>query len=157
MSDALDQLPDAIVSQIAAHDYGVTFSITRSYGEWDIPLEDQDDLRCDVVLGEQGTVESESHSSQVYLWPVTIGFRKKFGPSATDPTTGRISNAAIDQCKGILKETIDLLWGSRRPSDLDSAVLMRMENVMPFSRKHLANNRQYTGLFTAIYRLTVEN
>jgi hypothetical protein len=119
----------------------------RSYADWDLALEDADNLHVDVVAvtTEQKSELAVRGPSIQYIIPVDIAIRQRFGSDKQNPDTGRIEVASVDAlCQ--LTEEIHELFMPNRLTDFSDGVWQETKILACPVLKHLKELRQFTGI-----------
>lgn len=132
---------------------GVEFTAERSYADWDLMLEDADELRVDVVPVGHATSDLNSRGNSGYLVTLNIGIRKRFGQAESDQQTGRIDKAEVDRLV-LLVEQIHELLCSYQQRNLASNVAWRETKITDtYVAAHLRQDRQFTGLILCTFHV----
>ena len=149
----------AVVIRIRGTKFEQKFAVERSYADWDLKLENLDDLemkesyklRVDVV--SHSTAQAVEHSARgklKFTVPIDIAVRKKFGPEDQDSDTGRINVTAVDELME-LTQRIYVLFAHQQLNGFPEGTQEETSiEVAPF-REHLRVLRQ----FTSIVRVTL--
>lgn len=131
----LSQEATAILHDIQAED---------SFAEWDDMLEDLNVLHVDVVpVDDETTLAGRGNTA--HRCSVDVAIRKRFDAKDQDPQTGRIKRERIKELVGLLEEIAEIFAG-KRLEYYEPAAWAATRNTAMYSRKHLRENRQYTGI-----------
>jgi hypothetical protein len=152
---ALVYVADLVVAALNAHDFGeeVRFKAERSYADWDLKLEDAGELHVDVVPTGIPSAVLNSRGNAGYDVTINIGLRKRFGQEESEQHTGRIDLAELDRMVQLLEQIHELLCGQDKRV-LASDVAWQASTITDaYVAEHLRQNRQYTGLILATYRV----
>ena len=142
-------LADASLSQAG-------LNVERSYADWELELNDFDQLHVDVVsvMTEQA-VELASRGKHQYTVPVDIGIRRKFGHEKQSDATGRIEITEIDDLVLLVQE-IHELFAKGRLTEFQSAVHQETRILANPIKQMLHQNRQFTGIIRLTFRVDTE-
>lgn len=153
---ALVYVADLVTAALNAHDFGegVDFKADRNYADFDVPLEDLDELRLDVVPMNHVTSELIARGAVGYDVNVNIALRKRFTPSETEPGNGRVDVAEVDRLVLLLEQIHEHLCGYQE-RELDDDVSWTDTKITDsYVVEHLRVNRQYTGLILCTFHVT---
>lgn len=120
-----------------------------SFADWDIVLEDLDVLHIDVVPTADETALAGRGNTR-HRCSVDVGVRKKFDAKDQDPQTGRIKRERIKELISLYEEIVEIFTG-KRMEYYEPAHWVATLNRNPYSRQHLRENRQYTGIATLTF------
>ncbi len=99
MASILVSVADGVADELNAATFSKEFCAERSYADWDIALEENDETRgklhCDVVPVTYVSADREYRAGIAYQVPVDVVFRKLVPPTART-ASGRIDPAYID-------------------------------------------------------------
>lgn len=122
--------------------YGV--DAEDSFADWDDMLEDLGILHIDVVpVDDETTLAARGNTA--HQCSVDVAIRKRFDASDQDPDTGRIDRDKIKELVQLMEEIGELFVG-KRLSNYDNAAWQGLRNTAMYSRRHLRENRQYSGI-----------
>ncbi len=110
-------------------------------------------LHVDVVPVIHSTSELETRGSIYYEIEVDIGIRKRFDTADQDGTTGRILIAKIDELALLVEQVFEHLCELELPTFTADHAWIETKIRQTFVRKHLRENRQFTGLLRTKYRV----
>lgn len=143
------------------------FTISRSYGTWDIELksleglalQESEKLRIDVVthtLSQQ--IDHRARNSIKFVVPVDVAVRKKFGNDQIDQATGDIHTSAIDEMM-LLQQEIHLLFAGQLLADFPCGAWDQeaggTEVIFGPLKAHLREMNQFTGLLRIYFRVSL--
>lgn len=140
----------AVTSELAAATLSQTFTPERSYADWNIILEtDENELHVDVVLvtTEQSS-EQAARSAMKFLAPIDIAVRKKFSQADYHEENGRVAIAKVDDLLLLVQE-IHVLFTRIRLTSMAAASWVETKTQVAPIIEHLRD-----GQFTAIVRVT---
>lgn len=154
MSDAVAvAVAKAVTSQIDAATLSLAFTPERSYADWELALEDADELHVDVVVvTTELATELSSRGRMKYTVPIDIGVRKRFVTAQQDDDTGRVELAEVDALM-LLVEEIHELFASVSLTDYTEATWQETKTLVAPLNKHLRENRQFTGIVRVTFRV----
>jgi hypothetical protein len=149
------EVADGIVAALNSRNFGISFTIERSYADWDELLEDMATVHVDVVPAGYKRAELLDRGTTVFGCLTTIGVRKRFGVSdQTD--NGEIDQTKIDRLVTLCEDFHLWLAASRLPT-CDAAAWDDTEVRLEFDRKHLREDRQFTAILRVGHLVPVEN
>lgn len=164
MSAVLVTVPNAVAAVLNGVDFGAfvtdlgitdDWTAKRSYGQFKDVLEQAGPLLVDVVPVTHPATKMATRGSIVYLTTLDVGVRKKFGPSQTDQDNGGICKVAeVDRLVEFVQRVFSFFvkeanWNL--PDD-DGSSWVSGTIRMPYSRKHLEDYRQFTGIVRLQYQ-----
>lgn len=152
---ALVYVADLVAAALNAHNFGegVEFKAERSYADWDLPLEDAEQLHIDVVPMNHAASELNSRGNAGYNVTVNIGVRKRFDPAESEQLTGRVSLAEVDRMVQLLEQIHEHLCGYEKRVLASNVAWQKSEITDSYVAEHLRQHRQYTGLILCTYRV----
>lgn len=149
MSDALlISLAKAVTSELDGGSFSQEFTPERSYGDWEMTLEDNDTLHVDVVP-VKWTARKVTQASYEYECLVDVGIRIRF--LAQEAATGRVPVATVDPYVRLLEELAEFFaifipsQDGRQLTDLPEAIL-DADGGLEIRTSKLDLKRQYTGI-----------
>lgn len=149
----LHDTTEAVKTLLAAGSFSKSIDPQFVY-DTELPLEDLDTLRVDVVAASLVQVP-DSRVSVRYEVGVDVAVRYRFGVADQTASTGDVTLAAIEGYVDLLEELAEYLADpdNRVPSTKTAAVWVGNEMRVPWVPEHLRQNRQYTGIFRATYQV----
>lgn len=146
-------ITEAVKVAIEAATLSQTFTVERSYADWDLELATNNDLRVDVVAVSTKQVATIIARAPVIscIVPVDVAVRKRFGTEAQNED-GRIPNSLIDPLVYLVQELHELFALAKLAGDIGKWAEDPRILVNPNPRD-LRQNKQ----FTAILRLTFKS
>jgi hypothetical protein len=155
---ALVYVADLVAAALNAHDFGegVQFQAERSYADWDLKLEDANELHVDVVPVNLPSAVLNSRGNAGYDVTVDVGLRKRFTQQESEEHTGRIDLAEVDRLVYLLEQMHELLCGYDKRVLASNVAWQASTITDAFVPEHLRQNRQYTGLMRLTYRVKRE-
>lgn len=156
MSSTLIKVADAVAERINEADLSLPVTAVRSYADFDELLEDLGELHCDVIPAVNGSVPLVARGTTRYRCPVSVGLRKRFTQQETDGSTGRILLPEMDRLTNLLVEISELFHGQRLDWTNLKAAWQATDFTANFSRQHLRENRQFTGIVRLTFDAYVE-
>lgn len=163
MAEPLVDTAEAIVTDVNAATFAVSFAAELSYAEWDVKLTDLDTLHVDVVPA--GYISNTLDDRGGFLrWEVAvhIGVRKRL---RIDGTSKRYDPAEVKELIGLTRALSDYFAndGSGGPHELstysqatwiaDAEKNNRSEILETCDKKMLRVNAQYTGVVQVLYEI----
>ena len=147
---------EAVKTMLSAASLSQTFTLERSYADWDLELQPTDGLRVDVatVSTKQEANHDTREPSLHYIVQVDVAIRRKFGPEHYSGT-GRVPNAQIDPLILLVQE-IHALFVQHRFSGNDGAIAWEKSPqlmALPVI-KHLRELKQFTAIIRLTFRAT---
>jgi hypothetical protein len=129
------------------------FTPERSYADWDLKLEDADELHVDVAL-HSTEIETElaTNGRIKYTVPIEVGIRKRFEQAEQESSTGRIALGEIDNLVLLVTQIHEFLCKDRL-TDFDDAVWVETSIRAAYIPRHLKELRQFTGIVRLVYRI----
>lgn len=160
-SAVLVQVANAARQQLAAAPpltFSQAFTPERSYADWDLPLEQLDQLLCDVVPVNNPKSELEERGAIQYLAQVDVVLRRKFQAAHQDAGTGRVAIAQVDALVKVVEELHEFFCGERMDSfsveEANRTATWESTEILAAYRKdHLRQNRQFTGIVRLTFRV----
>jgi hypothetical protein len=146
MSNPLEQVADAVIAAINAADLPLPVHAVANNGQFDELLEDLGTLHCDVVPVSNADVPLAARGTKRYRCPIGIGLRKRFGQEDTDAETGLVIQSRVHELEDVLQAIEDLFTGKRLGDDELNAAWVQTDYAANYSRAHLRENRQFTGI-----------
>jgi hypothetical protein len=148
-------VPDAILVQVAgavldainAGSFSQQFVAERSYADWDLALEDDEEgnkLRVDVVPVGPLRTSLETRGSIGYQPSVDIVTRLKLGPERRE-ADGKFTLAEIDALMYFVEELSEFFTAVSLPT-FDDATWLSTEIVAAYKPSHLREFHQFTGI-----------
>jgi hypothetical protein len=151
MADAVAvDIAKQLTAFIAAQPYATAFTPVRSYADFDLRLEDDGVIHCDVVgVSTKQTIDLGSRGQLVSDVPCDIALRKKFTDGDADPATGKPSLAAIDAMM-LLAETIATSLVPQRLNGLGG--VWKETEILSFPvLKHIREQAQFTSIIRVTF------
>ena len=141
---------------VALDAFTVDFTAATAY-DTDLLLENADDALSVLVVPAGLACVADSRVSVRYDVGVDVALRYRFGTSDQN-ADGTIKIASIGTYVGVLEEVMQYLAkpANRALATKLTAGWMTNEIRYPWVPDHLRNNRQFTGIFRATYRVAVE-
>lgn len=131
--------------------FGLNFTAERSYADWDLPLEDLDELHVDVVPHPQSKTELSVSDTLSYEVRSTILVRKRFGTDFQD-NSGRTIVDEVDTLVGVVEAIAEYFVKLVMTNDTD-AIWQAVELPDHYVRDHLREHRQFTGTVRLTHRI----
>lgn len=150
MGAAVADIADAIVTELNADphtNFGVTFDASRSFAEWDESLEDLDTLHVDVVPSKWETLlldrgDGTGATTNIrHSVTMQIVVRKRFSRQSNE----RFRLGDIDAML-LLLQRINDFFVQNEPVGVSNANWSQSRIAAGYTRDHLRNNGQYTGV-----------
>ena len=135
---------DAVRSALADHRFGQEFEPVRSYADWELPLEDSDELHADVVPVGSPDMELESRGSIAYAPQVDIVIRKRMAKEQQE-TDGTLILPEIDDLVLLVQEIAEYFMADRL-TEFEDAAWAGTQMLAAFKPSHLRQYRQFTGI-----------
>lgn len=160
MTAVLVSIADAIKDEINSMT-GLIREVTaeRSYADWDLPLDDFDQLQVDVVPVNTAETELDARGQTRYLCRTYIGVRYRFRPEDRVAASGRIDLEQIDELIELLEQFHDEFikeGNGRRLTSYTTAVWQETSIRTWYIREHLREHGQFTGIIETSYEVTKE-
>jgi hypothetical protein len=141
---------DAVLNALADHRFSQEFEPVRSYADWELPLEDQDQLHADVVPVGSPDMELETRGSVGYVPQVDIVIRKRLA-SDQQEADGTLILPDIDDLVFLVQEIAEYFMADRL-SEFDEAAWERTQMLAAFKPSHLRQYRQFTGIVRLTFK-----
>lgn len=170
MPDAvLVAVAKAVAKELETASLGRTFTVERSYADWDEELPGLSELRLDVVPVPTVGHEQFTRGLWRYVVQVNLVLRKRLTIAEQDAPTGKLLAAEVDSLVELLQRIGEYFapiqpgQSGRRLADLPEAVWLPADGdargfEMPaaYVREHLREMRQYTGVVRLTYAVPRE-
>jgi len=135
------------------------FTPARSYADWSHILdEDMDTLQVDIVPWSE-TVTLDSVGSVQYICEIDVLVRQRMGANNQKDSSGRIKVAEVDKLVLLVEQIAEFFMpcqpnqDGRRLTDITEAAWQDAKIISPYVRRHLRENRQFTGWVRLVYSL----
>lgn len=155
MSAILLSVADGVAAEINAHSFGgsLTFEAKRNYADFDLKLEEMDELVVDVVPVGYPQVDLATRADGHFAVNVDVGLRYKFPQTDSEEPTGRIDPAAIDALVLLTEEFMAFLESPdhRRLAAYDEATFASLEVRTVAPRNFLRPDRQFLAILRVTY------
>jgi len=135
---------DAVLSVLSDNKFSQEFEPVRSYADWELPLEDSDDLHVDVVPVGSPDMELETRGSIGYTPQVDIVIRKRMAAGQQEPD-GTVILPDVDDLVFLVQEIAEYFVVDRF-GDLESIAWQRTQILAAYKPSHLRQHRQFTGI-----------
>lgn len=162
-------LPNDVAAAIAAelnaaNSFVLDFQAERSYADWQLVLQDANELRVDVVP-LSAKLRDETRGSWEYTVAVNVCIRFRFDPQFQDDETGRMRIEEIDRLADLTQQIGEFFMpcqtsqDGRALSDLEEAVLDTtapdggVEFPVIGSAEHLQQHRMFLSIVRLTYRV----
>lgn len=157
MTAALVEVAEAITREIGEiPDLVRDVEAERSYADWDLPLEEFDELRVDVVPVNVSEIELETRGAALHVVRSYIAVRYRFRPEErTD--IGRVDVAEVDELILLLQQINNYFINGgqgRRLLFMPEAVWTASDVRTWYMREHLREMAQFTGIIELKYEVT---
>jgi len=151
----LHDTADAVKELIDAGAYSKDFDIELAY-DTELLLEDAGTLQV-IVVAAGLEVSVDSRYSLAYECSIDIAVRYRFGTDETDDD-GKVNHNEVEAYLNLLEEIGEHLADpdNRVPSRKTLASWIGNDIRMPYVPDHIRNQRQYTGILRARYRVDKE-
>src|SRR5262245_24348316 len=100
----LTRIAEGVLAEVSKGQFSQDFEAERSYADWELPLEEADCLRVDVVPVSNMPVALQTRGDASYKPSVDIVVRRKFGVPDQEERRGRIAIEEIDALVGLVEE-----------------------------------------------------
>lgn len=150
------EVADNIRAQLNAEPgstWAMSFQAERSWADWELQLEELDELHVDVVPAGFELVEDSDRGDIVYTVMTDVGVRLRFDPRGVDGRTGRIKLERLDALS-LLSEQITEFLHQDRLASYQGAVWVSTDFRTPYLQKHLRELNQWTAVTRTIYEVT---
>jgi len=135
---------DAVLSVLSDNKFSQEFEPVRSYADWELPLEDPDELHVDVVPVGSPDMELETRGSISYTPQVDIVIRKRMAAGQQEPD-GTLILPDVDDLVFLVQEIAEYFVVDRF-GDLESIAWQRTQILAAYKPSHLRQHRQFTGI-----------
>ncbi len=136
--------------------FGIEFKAERSYADWDLKLDEADELRVDVVPVRHAKSELSDRGSVDYTCTMDIGIRQRFEAEYTRAVNGRIEIGEIDRLVKFQEHVLQFLCDEDNRTLADNVAWESAEIRATYIPKHLREFRQYTSLMRVAVNVHVE-
>ena len=143
---------DAVLNVLADNDFSQDFEPQRSYADWDLPLEDSDDLNVDVVPVNAPDFELETRESISYAPQVDIVIRKRLVQEEQE-ADGSLVLSVIDDLVYLVQQIAEF-FVTDRFSEVESIIWQRTQILAAYKASHLRQHRQFTGIIRLTFTAT---
>lgn len=143
---------DAVLAVLAEHRFSQEFEPQRSYANWELPLEDSDDLHVDVVPVNSPEFDLETRGSIGYVPQVDIVIRKRLAQDQQEPD-GSLILPEIDDLVYLVEEIAEHFVADRF-SEVESIAWQRTQILAAYKPSHLRQHRQFTGIVRLSFSAT---
>lgn len=145
MASRVVQIADAVKTAISDAAWASSFTVARSYADWDDVLEEMSSARIDVVPGYAPTIDLDTRGTVGGTAIVGVGVRVRFTDS--DYESGQLKNSSVDPYTEVVEKVSKLLIPTRL-SGLDAigAVWQSTEIAALYMRDQLRTHRQFCGI-----------
>ena len=150
MSAILVSTADAVLNALADHRFSQEFEPVRSYADWELPLEDQDELHVDVVPVGSPEMELETRGSIDYSPQVDIVIRKRLA-SDQQEADGTLILPEVDDLVLLVQELAEYFMADRL-AEFEGAAWERTQMLAAFKPSHLRQYRQFTGIIRLTFK-----
>lgn len=149
----------AVEVKIRGTKFEQEFVLQRSYADWDLKLEnldqlemkDSDKLHVDVVShSSEQAVEHAARGKLRFTVPIDIAVRRKLGPDDQDSDTGRLKLLAIDELMELTQRMYELFAHQELNGFPEGTQEETTIEVAPF-REHLRELRQFTSIVRVVF------
>lgn len=151
------EVAKAIALEVRNHTFTLNPEVHRRYmQEKDLILEDNDDLRIDVQVGDCITTVM-TRAETKYLCKTDIAVRKHFVEAEEVAATGDIDTDEIDRLVLLVQQIHDFFarntddGSGRRLTTYDDAAFYSAEFRPLYVPAHLRQYRQFTGIVSVEY------
>lgn len=141
---------DAVLNALADHRFSQEFEPVRSYADWELPLEDGNELHADVVPVGSPEMELETRGSIGYAPQVDIVIRKRLA-SDQQEVDGTLILPDIDDLVFLVQEIAEYFMADRLV-DFTDAAWERTQMLAAFKPSHLRQYRQFTGIVRLTFK-----
>ena len=144
---------EAVRLMLEKGSFSQEFSLARSYGEWDLSLEDTETLRVDVAnVSTKQEVELAARGGKLaYTIYVDVAVRKKLEAE----NTGYVPNELVDPLMHLVQELHAFFVQERLRGNEAKQIWKEDPRIMAAPvLKHLREMRQFTGLIRLVFRAT---
>lgn len=143
---------DAVLNSLADQRFSQEFEPERSYADWELPLEDSDDLHVDIVPVNSPDFELETRGSISYAPQVDIVVRKRLAQDQQE-ADGSFVLPEIDDLVYLVEEIAEYFVADRF-SEIESIVWQRTQILAAYKPSHLRQHRQFTGIVRLTFSAT---
>lgn len=152
MANVVESVAAAVLAEIVAGTWSLKFESDWSYADWELPLEETADLRCDVTPWPELPVELDNQSSLSNQVSVDVVLRQRFGGQDLDAEqAGRVKRELVSARVTLLLE-LNRHFVKDRFAQFDSAAWISTRIKTLYFPRHLRTQQQYTG----VLRLTFD-
>jgi hypothetical protein len=135
---------DAVLNALADQRFSQEFSPERSYADWELPLEECNELHVDVVPVGPCDLELETRGSIGYSPQVDILIRKRMAVDQQE-ADGTLTMPDIDDLVLLVQELAKYFVVDRF-GDLENIAWQRTQILAAYKPSHLRQHRQFTGI-----------
>ena len=145
---------EAVLNSLADHRFSQEFEPQRSYADWELPLEDSNELHVDVVPVNAPDFELETRGSISYVPQVDIVVRKRLAQDEQE-ADGSLDLLVIDDLVCLVQQIAEF-FVTDRFSEIESIIWQQTQILAAFKPLHLRQYRQFTGIVRLTFSATSE-
>lgn len=143
-----------ITAAVAADAFHQSFTLERSYADWDLELKEAEGLRVDVALvTTKHMAELAARGGKLaYTVPVDVAVRRRFGRDNQNDDTGRVLVSKVDELMLLVEQLHEQFTQQRLTDPLTSVWKEDPKILVAPSVKHLRDMKMFYGLVRLAFR-----